>query len=397
MSSRKSALWVRHHLRLHDNPVMNSFCENSDEGMFFSLVTKSERRAKSSRKDYIEHGFQSFQARIFPHELKRYNEISELELSLVSAQVTDLYFAQGYSPEEQSEEVIVSQLCQKLGIKLHGQFQGTLFHLNDLPFEVKKMPDVFTAFRQKIESHQIQPLSPLAPRKLPKPIYLTQAKPQVVDLEQQALQRVEDYFKINKRVYSYKETRNGMIDYDDSTKISSYLSLGLLSPRYVYEQLMLLPQQNDSTYWVFFELLWRDYFKFLSLKYGKKIYLNAGITGKKNVADRDEKKIDDWKNGKTGHDFIDANMRELKFTGWMSNRGRQNVASYLIHHLGQPWTLGASYFEEMLIDYDPESNWGNWLYLSGHGTDPRSRVFNPDKQAQDYDALGLYRKKWLSE
>jgi deoxyribodipyrimidine photo-lyase len=89
-------------------------------------------------------------------------------------------------------------------------------------------------------------------------------------------------------------------------------------------------------------------------------------------------------------------MIELKKTGWMSNRGRQNVASYLIHNLKLPWTWGAGYFEKMLIDYDSESNWGNWLYLSGHGSDPRARVFNIQKQAKDYDPHGLYQEKWLN-
>ena len=87
-------------------------------------------------------------------------------------------------------------------------------------------------------------------------------------------------------------------------------------------------------------------------------------------------------------------MNELNSTGWMSNRGRQNVASYLIHDLNLPWVWGAGYFEAKLIDYDVSSNWGNWLYLSGQGTDPRSRKFNVEKQAQDYDPNAEYRKKW---
>ena len=87
-------------------------------------------------------------------------------------------------------------------------------------------------------------------------------------------------------------------------------------------------------------------------------------------------------------------MNELNSTGWMSNRGRQNVASYLIHDLGLNWTWGASYFEKKLIDYDPDVNWGNWLYLSGRGSDPRARKFNTQKQAMTYDPNGEYQKRW---
>ena len=88
-------------------------------------------------------------------------------------------------------------------------------------------------------------------------------------------------------------------------------------------------------------------------------------------------------------------MRELTTTSYLSNRMRQNLASYLIHDLGCDWRAGAAWFETHLIDFDVYSNQGNWLYLSGCGTDPRSgRRFNPDKQANDYDPDGSYRALW---
>ena len=90
-------------------------------------------------------------------------------------------------------------------------------------------------------------------------------------------------------------------------------------------------------------------------------------------------------------------MIELGKTGWMSNRGRQNVASYLIHDLGQDWLAGAKHFEELLIDYDACSNYGNWMYLAGVGNDPRpNRAFNLEKQAEYYDSDEKFRTLWLS-
>jgi deoxyribodipyrimidine photo-lyase len=89
-------------------------------------------------------------------------------------------------------------------------------------------------------------------------------------------------------------------------------------------------------------------------------------------------------------------MTELKITGWMSNRGRQNVASYLIHDLHINWRWGAAWMESQLIDYDPASNWGNWMYIAGVGNDPRPfRKFNTQSQAERYDPTENYRKKWL--
>jgi deoxyribodipyrimidine photo-lyase len=105
-----------------------------------------------------------------------------------------------------------------------------------------------------------------------------------------------------------------------------------------------------------------------------------------------------WRSGMTGFPLVDANMRELAATGFMSNRGRQNVASFLTKNLGIDWRMGAEYFESMLIDYDVCSNWGNWNYTAGVGNDARGfRFFNITKQAKDYDAKGNYVKHWCPE
>ena len=113
------------------------------------------------------------------------------------------------------------------------------------------------------------------------------------------------------------------------------------------------------------------------------------------INDTNSLNLEAWINGKTGVDFVDANMIELKLTGFMSNRGRQNVASYFCNDLKLDWRLGAAYFEQQLIDYDVCSNWGNWAYLAGVGNDPRGqRTFNTEKQALDYDKDGAYRKLW---
>jgi deoxyribodipyrimidine photo-lyase len=154
--------------------------------------------------------------------------------------------------------------------------------------------------------------------------------------------------------------------------------------------------KNDSTYWFIFELTWRDYFLFLARKFPRSIFSVLGPMHRRFPWTDDRGKFERWQRGETGQGFIDANMREIAATGFMSNRGRQNVASFLARDLQVNWVMGAEYFESMLIDYDPASNYGNWTYTVGVGTDPREhRYFNPDRQAERYDPDGRFQRHWL--
>ena len=154
-------------------------------------------------------------------------------------------------------------------------------------------------------------------------------------------------------------------------------------------------KKNQSTYWLIFELIWRDYFKYISLKHGNKIFMVEGILEKKYNWKTDRTLFLEWAEGKTAESFVNANMLELKKTGWMSNRGRQNVASFFAKDMKMDWRIGAAYFESLLIDYDVHSNYGNWMYVSGVGNDPRDRKFDVNWQSKRYDPNNLFQDLWL--
>ena len=220
--------------------------------------------------------------------------------------------------------------------------------------------------------------------------------------ETAALERLKYYFWESNKVKTYEETRNGMIGGDYSSKFSMYLAQGCLSPKMIYAELKKYEKErgeNKSTYWLFFELLWRDYFRLIGKKYGNNIFKIGGLTGKPDKKWQDDERLFSlWAEGRTGIPFIDANMRELKLTGFMSNRGRQNVASFLVKDLSVNWLMGAEWFESQLVDYDPCSNYANWNYIAGVGNDPReNRYFNIMSQATRYDVAGEYVKLWLPE
>lgn len=322
------------------------------------------------------------------------------------------------------EEAMVVRL-RELGVYVHTIWQSTLLSLHDLPFDPAEVPDVFTQFRQAVEQAQVSVQQPLAvPRYLPPlpktwswdglPKYLNIAKsnwdssesdprssfpyelPKFDGSEVAALSYLNDYCD-QKLPHSYKATRNNLSGLTYSSKWSPWLSTGALSPRRAWDAIQQFAAEfgaNEGTYWLWFELLWRDHFRFLHHKHGKALYRSQGLSQLPSPI-HDESVFMCWSQGDTGHPFIDAGMQELNSTGYLSNRMRQIVASYLLNELSGDWRAGAAWFESQLIDFDVYSNQGNWLYLSGRGTDPRGkRRFNPEKQAQDYDPEYFYRQLW---
>ncbi len=329
---------------------------------------------------------------------------------------TTIYAEEIAAPEEQDE---VAALRER-GLEVRTTWQSSLLDPTDLPFAIRDLHDVFTVFRQRVEKAQVKPRAPLPspdrwpplPSIRPRDSKKTSAEVNAaVDLrssfpyfsevfaggETTAARHLGQYFARG-LAHSYKTTRNHLDGVDASSKLSPWLASGALSARVAYVALKNFEAEqgaNDSTYWLWFELLWRDYFRFLHLKYGRRLYRARGLNESATTPPHDAEAFTRWREGRTGEPLIDAGMHELAATGYVSNRMRQIVASYLVNELACDWRAGAAWFESQLVDYDPYSNQGNWLYIAGRGTDPRGgRRFNPQKQASEHDADGAYRALW---
>ncbi|OUZ99235.1 Cryptochrome/DNA photolyase [Macleaya cordata] len=308
--------------------------------------------------------------------------------------------------------------------KLQLIWGSTIYHIDDLPFTPSSLPDVYTQFRKSVESKcTIRGCYKLPPSIGPLPsgdineiggwgdvpsldqlgVHHEKANKGMcfVGGESAALGRVYEYFWKKDLLRVYKETRNGMLGPDYSTKFSPWLAFGNVSPRFLYKEVKRYEKDrlaNDSTYWVLFELIWRDYFRFISIKYRNSIFHLGGPRKVESKWSQDLNLFESWRDGRTGYPLIDANMKELSTTGFMSNRGRQIVCSFLVRDMGIDWRMGAEWFETCLLDYDPCSNYGNWTYGAGVGNDPREdRYFSIPKQAQNYDPEGEYVAYWLPE
>ena len=317
------------------------------------------------------------------------------------------------------ELTILDQLELKLSqnqIALHTFWMHTLYHEEDVPWPIKQVPEVFTSFRKESEkSVEVRPMFP-APKSFHVITDIEAGEiPNSWDVEVEysdnrgvlefkggskaGQERLNHYLWKTDAIRTYKETRNNLLGADYSSKFSPWLAIGAISAKEIYFELKKYEAErvkNSSTYWLFFELLWRDFFRFMAKKHGPKIYQLPGLHDIPVNYSNDLETFERWRSGETGEPFVDANMEELNRTGFMSNRGRQNVASYLIHDLGVNWTWGAMWFENRLIDYDSSSNWLNWAYIAGVGNDPqKGRKFNIESQTQRYDPKGAYIDRWL--
>lgn len=430
--------WFRNDLRLHDNPALQQAIALTKQQRTWLLpvyvhdtalkltnpwgfVRSSEHRlawTAMAVHDVSEQlsalGSQLLQITGEPSEV-----LAELMMHLSASTLVCEDIAAPY-------EAAHIQALQQRGLDVQTVWQSTLMAPEQLPFEPQEVPDEFSSFRRAVERHTFAPAQPVtAVTQMPAlpdlasnmegVTHLEEASPHDTILsdprsafpwsqpefhggERAALAHLAQYCSRG-LPHSYKTTRNGLLGADYSTKWSPWLATGALSVRQAWAAIRNFEAQHgatDSTYWIGFELLWRDHFRWLHLKYGKRMYWQCGLSDTPlPTRSHNARGFEQWRSGQTGHSFIDAGMRELNATGYSSNRMRQNLASFLIHDLCCDWRAGAAWFESQLIDFDVYNNQGNWLYLSGRGTDPRgSRRFNPDKQANDYDADSAYRELW---
>ena len=422
-------IWFKNDLRVQDNNSLFQACKNSGKviGVYF---------LDPSQFEITKYGFkktEKYRAKFLLETLRDLkNNLATKNISLLIFHdvpenvfpklVSDYEIATIFMQKEwTSEERNVNDRIQKLNLnavfkEVYDQF---LFHPDDIPYsDFTKIPEVFTEFRKKCEKEsKIRPCVTINAKPIDNLIETSNEIPSLEDLgletfkldknsafpfrggETAALKRIENYFFDTENLSQYKKTRNGLIGDSYSSKLSAWLANGSISARSIYWEVQNYEQEickNEDTYWLIFELIWRDYFKYISLKHGNKIFQLDGILGKKYEWKFNQKAFRQWENGNTNEPFVNANMIELQRTGFMSNRGRQNVASYWAKEWEQDWRVAAAYFESMLIDYDVHSNYGNWLYNAGVGNDPRDRKFNIKRQAEMYDGAGKYQKLWLN-
>lgn len=424
-------VWFRNDLRTRDQNSLHEACQQSEPflGVYcfnpkhYETTTYGFKKTEKYRAKFLIESVSQLSDNLKNLNISLHVEHDEpanvFQKLSEKYNIKNVFYQTEWTDEEkQAEDAVKSVLKNTRFVNHYNQF---LFHPDDVPYDdFSQVPEVYTNFRKKCEKQsQVR-------EEIPVPEVLSEENLQNIDTkipcltdlgleeferdersafpfhggEDEGWKRLQHYFWDTKKLQYYKKTRNGLLGTDYSSKFSAWLANGSISAVSIYHEVKKFEKEikkNQDTYWLIFELIWRDYFKYISLKHGNKIFQLGGVLNKEYDWGNNDKAFDQWINGNTPESFVNANMIEIRETGFMSNRGRQNVNSYWAKEWKQDWRIGAAYFEAMLVDYDVHSNWGNWMYNSGVGNDPRDRKFNIKSQAERYDTNGKYQRTWLQE
>jgi deoxyribodipyrimidine photo-lyase len=427
MSEKTILVWFRNDLRVHDNEILLEATKKADkilpvycfDPFYFKQTSAGLAKTGNIRARFLLESVADLREnlrKLGGELIVRTGNPAEILPQLAQQyQVSEVYHHREVAFEETEISEAVETALWKLKLNLKHFIGHTLYHKEDLPFPIKDIPDSFATFRKKVErDSDVRPCI-----ETPSQIYVPEIDdagdiPTLTELgltepvddqralfhyrggETAALQQLEQYISS----LDFNASQKGSKHLESPSRLSAWISMGCLSQRMVYHEVMKhVSGGHSSGTPLILELLWRDYFRFMFKKYGKQFFNPEGFKDEApDLSTEQDALFEKWKNGQTGVPYIDAAMHELNATGYISNTNRQVVAAFLVNHLKADWTKGAAYFEEKLIDYSPASNRGNWAFVAGVANDTRdNRYFAGVKQAENLVTQSDFINTWLPE
>ena len=415
----------RNDLRLKDNPALSAACNAGQPVLLlfiFDDIDKNWGMGSASRW-WLHHSLQSLSSSVEKQGgrviLRKGNTISILDEIINQANVNKLYFSRTYEPAQRKiEENIYSNFQDKIKIKRFGSY--LLFEPeqirtgNDQPYKV------FTPF-WKTCLKQLEPH--ISKQNFSELKILSRLKIKYDDLNNWCLLPTKpDWAEGLRNKWQPGEVgahntlkefiQTGLLNYDEDRNrpdrlgtscLSPYLHFGEIAPVRIWHEVKQHIDQNKrgtkSGMAYLRELGWRDFSTHLLYNWPDFPELPFRPEYKKFPWKKNKKALRVWQKGQTGYPIIDAGMRQLWHTGWMHNRVRMIVASFLVKHLLIHWRDGEDWFWETLVDADLANNSVSWQWIAGSGADaaPYFRIFNPILQGKKFDPNGDYVRHWVAE
>ena len=399
-----AVFWFRRDLRMEDNhglyqalnsgiPVLPLFI--FDIEILSKLEDKSDKRVQFIYNGCLDlskkfHEFDSGLKIKYGKPLDVWHElIEEYDIKIV-------YTNNDYEPYAIDRDKEIQEFLTSKSISFHSFKDQVIFEKSEV-VKADGLPyTVFTPYskvwKAKLASHPIQtyPSESLLNN-------LYKFRSHFLSLEEMGFHQVdlnlsEKNKDLDDIIKNYHLTRNIPSNQEGTTRLSVHLRFGTVSARR-----LVLQAVNSNETWLN-ELIWREFFMQILYHFPKVVHQSFKEKYDKIPWRNNQKEFEQWCQGKTGYPIVDAGMRELNVTGFMHNRVRMIVASFLTKHLLIDWRWGEAYFAKKLLDYDLSANNGNWQWAAGTGCDaaPYFRVFNPSEQARKFDSEALYINRWLS-
>ena len=416
-----SAIWIRNDLRLHDNTAFISAVEECRKNkllMIFHIDQKQIKEGTNSH-DYFFSALDTFYKECLKKQLDiyfLYGETEEAFKKLIKdfPEIKRIYFnydETGYGMERDDK---IIRLLKEAQINVSVYYDSHLHFSDEILTKENKNYKVFTSYYNKWKEEFKKPEQKMNINKLKEIIYK--------EFENKDLEAKIKYEKIIKNIKRnfneitgeekgrkllHKFSKERLTEYEENkdypyikstSHLSPFLSTGQISIREVFEKINNMPYSKGKENFIK-ELAWRDFYNMIYHFYPNQkneeiIPKYRGIYWNYN-----EEYIGSWKEGMTGFPIVDAGMRQLNKEGWINNRLRMIVASFLVKDLLIDWRIGEEYFSKVLIDYDSSSNIGGWQWVASVGTDPVPyfRIFNPIIQSKKFDPEGRYIRKYVPE
>ena len=399
MNSEKiSIVWLRRDLRLEDNTALYQ-AVNHGLPILVVFIFDPEILEKLPKNDarvnFIHQNLEQINSIVKDKNgslhIEHKRPIKAWENILSSYDVDKVFFNRDYEPYALARDKNVTEFINSQGVKIESYKDQVIFEENDILKNDGLPYTVYTPYKKKwLKSFSQELLQPVPTTQKGTFVQSLIPFPSIKDIEfEESEIKVQD-FNIS-QLDTYDEDRNFPAK-DNTSYLSPHLRFGTISIRKLIKKIY----HNES---FLSELIWREFFMQVLFHFPDSVQKNFkpkydGIQWRNN-----EEEFEKWKKGKTGYLLVDAGMRQLNETGYMHNRVRMVVASFLIKHLLIDWTWGEAYFAEKLLDYDLSANVGNWQWAAGTGCDaaPYFRVFNPITQIDKFDKNHVYIRKWIAE
>lgn len=414
-------VWFRNDLRVDDNPALHHACLNKKDKVLavYQLAPGQWQRHSvgNNQQSLIVTAIEQLKERLaklnIPLILRSTdifdNSADDLLKLCEEANVTNVYFNMEYAVNERARDKTVYELLQSNKIQCHRFVADSLVAPWEVETKTGQPFKVFTPFSKACYEYLTHHPTELfdVPAKRANDNLKTTVKsdslpvvsPDANELpaidEQSVKTRLTQF--CNNTIDSYDKQRD-FPAIDGTSQLSAALAIGTLSVRRCYVQAKASTSKGAKV-WIS-ELLWRDFYRAVMWHFPRvgrgRGFLAVNEKIKWNDSDSD---FEQWKNGNTGVPIVDAAMRQLNSTGWMHNRLRMVVASFLTKNLWIDWRKGEQYFAQKLFDFDYASNNGGWQWSASVGTDaaPYFRVFNPASQGLRFDEKAEFIKQWLPE